>query len=152
MVNVNKESGLVNRTGYSGGCLCGAVRLELDGFESGVSHCHCQMCRKFHGAAFATFATVKKSSFRWLAGENKLKEFRAAIGTVRTFCSECGSSLTFASPAADTDNIEVALGIMEGDLPVRPEAHIFVGSSASWFVITDDLPQFVAGREEPESK
>ena len=28
------------------------------------------------------------------------------------------------------------------DPSIRPTAHIFVGSKAPWFVITDDLPQY----------
>ncbi|ODS22309.1 hypothetical protein AB835_14910 [Candidatus Endobugula sertula] len=37
----------------------------------------------------------------------------------------------------------VTLDTVMGDSGVRPEAHIFVGSSkAPWYEITDDLPQF----------
>ncbi len=36
----------------------------------------------------------------------------------------------------------VSLGTITGDPELRPEAHIFVGSKARWYEITDDLPQF----------
>ncbi len=36
----------------------------------------------------------------------------------------------------------VSLGTIIGDPKLRPEAHIFVGSKAPWYEITDDLPQF----------
>jgi hypothetical protein len=39
--------------------------------------------------------------------------------------------------------VHVTLGTIEGDPGIRPRAHIFVGSKAVWFEITDDLPQFV---------
>ena len=42
----------------AGGCLCGAVRYEIDGAGGGVSHCHCGMCRKASGAAFVTWIGV----------------------------------------------------------------------------------------------
>jgi Glutathione-dependent formaldehyde-activating enzyme len=48
---------------YSGGCLCGAVRYTVTGEIKDVSHCHCSMCRKAHGAAFATYASVSSQSF-----------------------------------------------------------------------------------------
>ena len=35
----------------------------------------------------------------------------------------------------------VALALLD-DPPVRPELHCFVASKASWFDITDDLPQY----------
>ena len=53
-----------------GRCQCGAVRYQADGEISDLSHCHCSMCRKLHGAAFATFADVARNGFRWIAGED----------------------------------------------------------------------------------
>jgi hypothetical protein len=38
-----------------GRCLCGRVRYEIPGEIYSVVHCHCSMCRKHHGAAFATW-------------------------------------------------------------------------------------------------
>ena len=38
--------------------------------------------------------------------------------------------------------VHVALGSLVDDAGIRPTEHIFVGSKAPWFEITDDLPQF----------
>jgi hypothetical protein len=35
----------------------------------------------------------------------------------------------------------VPLGILDDDPDVRPAEHVFVSEKASWFAITDDLPQ-----------
>jgi len=131
---------------YTGSCLCGSVGFEVEEFGDLAAHCHCRMCRKFHGAEYATFASVPRRSFRWLRGRESLKEYEAPNGTVRTFCQRCGSSLFFRSPRADPDVIEVALAIFDADVPVRPDAHIFMGSAANWTSIEDDLPQFLEGR------
>ncbi|HEY5634985.1 MAG TPA: arsenic resistance N-acetyltransferase ArsN2 [Burkholderiaceae bacterium] len=131
---------------WHGGCLCGAVRYEIDAFEPDAAHCHCSMCRKFHGAAFATYASVARERFRLVRGEDALARYTAPNGTVRTFCARCGSSLFFASPRAPAGVVEVALGTVEGELPVVPGAHIFVGSGASWTRLHDDLPKYVQGR------
>ncbi len=53
-----------------GSCLCGSVRYDIDGPFEVMSHCQCSMCRKNHGAAFATFVSVPISGFRWVAGED----------------------------------------------------------------------------------
>ena len=103
------------------------------------------MCRKSHGAAFATIASVK--GFRWLEGKSALTAFVADNGTTRTLCSRCGSSLTFSTPKAPPEVIEVALGAFDDDVPVQPDAHIFVGSRANWTVLEDSLPKFEAGRD-----
>ena len=133
---------------YRGSCLCGAVRFSVDSFKSDVGHCHCSMCRKFHGAAFATIVSVE--GFRWLQGEDALTAFVADNRTTRTFCSRCGSSLTFSTPKAPPNVVEVALAAFDDDVPVTPDAHIFVGSRAHWTELADGLPKFEAGRESPQ--
>ena len=34
------------------------------------------------------------------------------------------------------------MGTLVDDPTIRPTEHIFVGSKARWFTITDDLPQY----------
>jgi len=131
---------------YKGSCLCGVVSFEADAFDHRAAHCHCRMCRKFHGAEFATFVGVPRRSFRWIGGVDAVEQYRARNGTVRSFCRHCGSSLFFWSPRADPEIVEVALGLFDEDVPVVPDAHIFVGSAANWTTIADDLPQFLEGR------
>ena len=46
----------------TGGCLCGAVRYRLLESSQGATHCHCCMCRKQHGAAFATYARYRREA------------------------------------------------------------------------------------------
>jgi hypothetical protein len=38
--------------------------------------------------------------------------------------------------------VHVALGSLVDSPTIRPREHIFVGSKAPWFEITDNLPQF----------
>jgi hypothetical protein len=41
----------------------------------------------------------------------------------------------------DGEYVHVAMGSLVDEPSVRPAEHIFVGSKAPWFEITDDLPQ-----------
>ena len=132
---------------YRGSCLCGRIRFEADRFDDRIAHCHCSMCRKFHGAAYATIAGVRREDFRWLTGEDALVDYRADNGTTRRFCQDCGSSLIFASDQADPNIIEVALGGFDDPLPVSPDAHIYVESGAKWATPDDDLPCYAEGRD-----
>ena len=45
-----------------GGCLCGKVRYQIKGRLFDASHCHCSMCRRQHGAAFATYVDFDPES------------------------------------------------------------------------------------------
>lgn len=131
---------------YRGSCLCGEIRFEADTFEPRAGNCHCRMCRKFHGAAYATFAEVRRQHFRWISGEELLRHFTAANATVRSFCGNCGSSLSFHSPRAPADLVEIALGCFDDDVPVKPDAHIYLASGAKWAAPQDDLPHYEADR------
>jgi len=137
---------------YRGSCLCGGIRFEVDQFAPHTGHCHCSMCRKFHGAAYATIAEARQDHFRWTSGQDLLKGYTASNGTTRSFCDHCGSSLTFSSPAADPDLVEIALGCFDDEVPVKPDAHIFVASGAKWAAPTDELPQFEQGRDSHRIK
>lgn len=123
-----------------GGCLCGAVRYEIAGALEEMHHCHCSRCRKAHGAAFSTFARVRADSLRVSSGEDRVRRFRSSPQVERSFCSECGSSLFFRfEPLADA--VWVAVGTIDGDPGLRPQAHIFAASKAPWHEILDDLPR-----------
>ena len=50
-----------------GSCLCGAVVYQVRRFYPEIANCHCGMCRKFHGAAFATYGKVQVEDLQWLA-------------------------------------------------------------------------------------
>ena len=97
------------------------------------------MCRKAHGAAFATFASVRPEEFRWTSGADLVSAFESSPGEERLFCTKCGSSLG-ASTGGRIDS--VTLGTVDGDPGIRPRSHIFVGSKAEWHEIEDDLPRF----------
>jgi hypothetical protein len=125
-----------------GSCLCGQVKYELNGGVELINHCHCAMCRKVHGAAFGSFLHASAKGFRWVAGDDSLKRYSSSPGNVRAFCPTCGSNM----PVVESDGAEVNIpaGTLDDDPGVRPMVHIFTGSKAPWFEITDALPQFSA--------
>jgi hypothetical protein len=57
-----------------------------------------------------------------------------------TRCGVCGAFLF--SVERDGAYVHVAMGSLVDTPSIRPTEHIFVGSKAPWFEITDDLPQF----------
>ena len=85
-----------------GSCLCGTVRYEVDGPFTAMLSCHCSMCRKHHGAPFATYATAALAGFRWTNGEHALGHYAASPNYSRSFCTTCGavapSPLPWTSP------------------------------------------------------
>ena len=124
----------------NGSCLCGAVRYEFEGPVECMASCHCSMCRKHHGAAFATYVGCPNERLRVTAGEEVLRTYASSPSVARRFCGTCGSSLFWAE--ASGSHTWVAAGTLDVDPGARPTHHIFASTKAPWHTITDALPQF----------
>jgi hypothetical protein len=127
----------------TGRCLCQAIAYEITGTLGPIVNCHCSQCRRWHGAAFRTRASVKKHQFRWLSGEIHLSKYDVSESVTHTFCSICGSCLITLYKDA-TDIIGLPLGGLEQDPGARPQANLFVDSKAPWYTLCDGLPQYSA--------
>jgi len=124
-----------------GSCLCGGIRYEINGKLYEALNCHCSMCRKAQGAAFRSRARVRSADFRWTCGEDLLNFFESSPGNYRGFCRICGSPI-LSKFDFDTTVISLPLGLLDDDPGIRPRMHVYVASKATWFTISDDLPQF----------
>ena len=128
----------------TGRCECGNVRFEISGEIQELSHCHCSQCRRLHGAAFASFATVNRNAFRYLPGKDTITRYNSSTATTRVFCSQCGSAI-LADVEEDEAWLYIAMSTFLDD-PVHPPAyHEFVGSKAAWYEILDDGGQYDKG-------
>ena len=124
---------------HAGSCLCGTVRYEVAGPFNAMMSCHCSMCRKHHGTAFGTYVSAPSAGFRWLSGEDSILCYQSSPQGKRYSCKVCGSVLPMVM--AEHGLAVVPAGPLEGDLGIRPGAHLFVGSKAPWYSITDSVPQ-----------
>jgi len=120
------------------------VRYEIDGEIGSVSYCHCSQCRRASGTAFATNASVRAERFRLVAGRDLVTEYESSPGKFRAFCARCGSPI-LARWAAHPDFVRIRLGTLDADPGSRPLLHVWVGSKAPWFEITDELPRLPGG-------
>ncbi len=123
----------------AGGCACGTVRYRVADAFLYASNCHCSRCRAATGSAFKPFAGIPREELEITDGEDRL----LVVGEPTAHdarCASCGSLLF--SVVRDGAYVHVALGSLVDAPAVRPTEHIFVGSKAPWFEITDDLPQF----------
>ncbi|TPI09700.1 GFA family protein [Mesorhizobium sp. B4-1-3] len=116
-----------------------AVHYEVADEFVYAANCHCSNCRRTTGSAFKPFAGIERGKFRLTAGEDRLLIFGDESG-YDAHCGRCGSLVY--SLVRDGAYVHVAMGTLMDDPGIRPSAHIFVGSKAPWFTITDDLPQY----------
>ena len=120
-------------------CCCGAVHYVVVDEFLYAANCHCSDCRRATGSAFKPFAGIQRDKLAVTAGEDNLTIFGDEDGN-NTHCRICGSLLY--SVVREGAFVHVAMGTLVDDPSIRPTKHIFVGSKAPWFTITDDLPQY----------
>jgi len=122
----------------AGQCLCGAVRYEVADEFTYALNCHCADCRRGTGAAFKSFAGIERHKLAITQGADRLLiHGHEDAGDIH--CGRCGSFLH--SVVREGRFVHVMLGTLTDAPSIRPSAHIFVGSKAPWFEITDALPQ-----------
>src|SRR5919197_1196624 len=129
----------VGRRVLVGKCECGTVRYRVADAFLYASNCHCSRCRAATGSAFKPFAGIERETLEltdgWEAllinGDKDLNDTR---------CGVCGSLLY--SVVGDGAYVHIALRSLVDAPSLRANRHIFVGSKAPWFEITDDFPQF----------
>jgi hypothetical protein len=121
-----------------GKCECGAVRYQVADAFLYAANCHCSRCRAATGSAFKPFAGIEREKLEITDGLDTLLVF-GEEDLNDTRCGACGSLLF--SVVRDGAYVHVALGSLVDVPSIRPAEHIYVGSKAPWFEITDDLPQ-----------
>ncbi|MBA3717753.1 MAG: GFA family protein [Actinobacteria bacterium] len=122
----------------NGRCECGAVRYKVADEFLYAANCHCSNCRASTGSAFKPFAGIEREKLEVTEGGDTLM----IVGEEdenHTRCAACGSLLF--SVVRDGAYVHIAMGSLVDEPGIRPGGHIFVGSKAPWFEITDDLPQ-----------
>ena len=113
---------------FTGGCLCGDVKIVASGLPLRVGICHCLDCRKHHGALFYASAVFPQDRV------SVYGETRDYAG--RFFCPRCGSSVF----ARTDDEIEVHLGTLDAPDQLIPTYETWIVRRESW------LPQFPVTR------
>jgi hypothetical protein len=127
-------------------CLCGGIEAELTPPTLESAHCHCDYCRRAHGAAFVTWLLVPEAQFRLTRGEQELRWYRSSEQSRRAFCPTCGSSMLFMSELCPGE-VHVARALVEGDVDHEPAAHCFSDQKVPWASVDDDLPDLDSDSE-----
>ena len=119
---------------FTGGCLCGGVRIEATGRPYRVALCHCLDCRKHHGALFYAAAIFPQDAVT-IHGE--VRHYNT-----RYFCPRCGSSVF----ARFEDEIEVHLGTLDAPDQFMPTYESWIIRRESW------LPPFPLKRHYAQDR
>jgi hypothetical protein len=128
-----------------GGCLCGAIRYQLDGQPRRITNCHCLHCRRSCGAPFVTWIELHPSDFKVVSGRPSQYESRPQV--TRQFCGTCGTQLTYQH-AEEPDTIDVTACSLDSVERIHPEDHIWTDRIVPWVTITDGRPRYKLRRAD----
>ena len=142
--------------GLTGGCMCGAVRYQIDSQPGDCGWCHCRTCQLFGGAPALAFASVPANDFTWTSKQPQWVE-TSTFGR-RAFCAECGTPLQ-VQVNYQPETVDFPITTLDDPSVAEPEFHIFWASRVRWFNPSDDLPKHdrfrpdtrgLAGTEPPD--
>ena len=125
-----------------GNCSCGNVQFELTDKPMFVHCCHCRMCQRQSGAAFALNALIEVDRVRHLSGNLETIELPSdkPQGQKVSRCPDCKTALWSQYPGSGPKFYYVRVGTLENPDACPPDIHIFTESKQPWVNLTGDTP------------
>jgi hypothetical protein len=133
----------------TGGCLCGAVRYEVEGAPVFTGLCHCRDCQKATGSGHMPAMAMPQTAVK-ITGEVKAYSVTAESKRTltRNFCPTCGS-LIFAAPEGMQGMILLAAGTLDDPSAYKPQVAIYTRSRPEWAHVGGGIPEFEAAPPAP---
>lgn len=128
--------------GFTGGCLCGAVRYESTADAMFSGHCHCVDCRKSSGAGHCAHLGVPAAAISF-SGETSAYARAADSGNevTRRFCPNCGAAV-YSTNAAMAGMVFVRASSLDDPEAFKPQMIVYASRAPSWDVMDSNLPSF----------
>ena len=133
---------MMSNEAWCGGCQCGAVRFRTDPDLENGHLCHCRMCQKAVGSAFAAHVAVPIATLRWRRGTPS--EFESSAGIFRGFCRDCGTYLYFRRDGTERLSMSVAAFDEAPRIPITAE----LGIESRWPALSALPVEQVTSEEE----
>ncbi len=112
-------------------CMCGGIGIAVRFPSRFCAHCHCESCRRAHAAGFVTWIGFASGQVRVERGADLLATYESSPGTQRTFCSRCGTRMTFASTKWPGET-HLPLACFDTPVDRLPGGNAFEGEHAGW--------------------
>lgn len=129
-------------SGFTGGCLCGAVRYECSSEPQITVHCHCEDCRRSSGTGHCTHLAIPEAAFS-ISGAVTFFERAADSGNKvsRGFCPSCGAPL-YSTNSGMPGMIAIRASSLDDLETVKPQMVVYASRAASWEHIDPELTAF----------
>ena len=128
-------------TVLTGRCYCGSITFKTTQEPQTVAYCHCDDCRRATGGPVAAFAAMDETAVTFSPDEGR--RIAANPGVARTFCADCGSSLTGRYDYLP-GQVYISLGVIDQANDLEPKIHSHESERFTLLRIDDDLERVAA--------
>lgn len=123
---MNKD-GCIDINAFDGACQCGAVKYSVAPGPARQTVCHCRMCQRATGNAFAPLMEVDNDRITW---DGYAKTYASSNVAERGFCDACGTPLFYRRKGGDST--EFMVGTIDTKIDYRPIANHGAESRLGW--------------------
>lgn len=131
-------------TGFTGGCLCGAVRYTTTAEPQLGAHCQCVDCRKSSGSGHCSHLVIAEDQVS-IEGEPTRFDKPADSGNIvsRFFCGTCGAPVYSTNSGLPGMVFPRASSLDDPEI-FKPSMIVYTARAPSWDVLDDTLLSFEA--------
>lgn len=129
-------------SGFTGSCLCKAVRYQSAADPMLAAHCQCEDCRKSSGTGHCTHVVISEDGFS-VTGELRFYDHPADSGNMvsRGFCPNCGCAIYSRNSAMPGIVFPRASSLDDPSL-ITPKMVVYASRAPAWDHIDPGLPKF----------
>ena len=125
-------------TNHTANCLCGGIKIKIQGKLRHVNNCHCIQCMKTHGN-FAAYTALKDINVKFIT-KRTLKWFKSSKKAKRGFCKKCGASIFFKMNKSNI--ISISAGLFDKSLKLKTNRNIFTKNRLKYYSLDKNIPKF----------
>ncbi len=128
--------------GAEGGCACGTARYHVRGTPLIVHCCHCSLCQRQTGSAFAVNAMIESRLVELVTGETETVGVPTPSGRGQDIvrCPTCRVALWSHYGASGRAIAFLRVGTLDEQDRMPPDVHIYTSTRRPWVLLGDGVP------------
>lgn len=126
----------------TGACHCGTVQWQATLPSQIALNCHCTICRSLSGADYSSWVIFPDEQFELLSGADSTTTYQITETYERTFCNQCGSTVSCVNNAKFPQHTYIAKGNITSPYDRGPDIQVYTPDKAAWVTIDESIPVF----------
>lgn len=137
---------------FQGSCAYGDVRYQMTSNPLIVHGCHCRLCQRQTGTAFAQNALIESSHVELLQGDVEETVLESASGSGQNIarCPKCHIAIwsNYLITRGGGKKIKfIRVGTLGEPDKFPPDVHIYTSTKQPWVILPTDVPAVDEGYE-----